>query len=125
MTIAYVQEGGVARYTATSAAVAAGEVVVMSNTIGIALNNIPQGSTGEVAIRGIFRVPKVKTDEIDLGEEVAYILDSGKFGLVPVTPAKGDIAGACVSMGFYDDEAETMLIKLNVGLGLIAASGSW
>lgn len=125
MTIAYVQEGGVARYTATAASVSAGDVVVMNSLIGIALNDIAQGSTGEVAIRGIFRVPKVKTDEIDLGEEVAYIVGSSKFGSVPVTPAAGDIAGSCISMGFYDDEAETMLVKLNIGLGLIATSGAW
>ena len=60
MSSNYKQEGEVIQYTAT-ADIPAGKVVKIGNILGVALVAIPNGSTGSVATKGVFTVPKVTT----------------------------------------------------------------
>ena len=56
----YHQDGDVLDYTnTTAAAIASGDVVAMSNTVGVALVAIAAGAVGAVKTSGVFRVPKV------------------------------------------------------------------
>lgn len=53
----FIQEGKVINYyNGTSDAIAYGDVVVLSQRIGIAASNIPTGSTGAVELEGVFEI---------------------------------------------------------------------
>lgn len=68
----FIQEGGTLDYTnTTSAAIAAGDVVVFGSKVGIAATDIPVGSTGTVKMNGVFEVLKDE-NEISLGAKVYY-----------------------------------------------------
>ena len=66
-----VQAGNVIDYTA-GANISAGDVVVIGNIIGVAINDIANGATGSVATRGVFTVPKVSGAVIAQGESLVW-----------------------------------------------------
>ncbi len=72
----YVQVGDVLDYTATSAVARGDAVVIGSNIVGIALDDIAANATGPVAIRGVFRVTKASGD-ISQGAKLYW--DGGNF----------------------------------------------
>lgn len=88
-----VQAGNVIDYTA-GANISAGDVVVIGNIIGVAINDIANGATGSVATRGVFTVPKVSGAVIAQGESLVWDVSAGKFDDNAATPATGDISGA-------------------------------
>ena len=87
-----VQAGNVIDYTA-GANISAGDVVVIGNIIGVAINDIANGATGSVATRGVFTVPKVSGAVIAQGESLVWDVSAGKFNDNAATPATGDISG--------------------------------
>lgn len=93
MTTNAVQPGNVIDYTAGST-IASGDVVVIGNIIGVALTDIANGSTGSVATRGVFTVPKVSAAVIAQGESLVWDVSAGKFDDNAASPATGDISGA-------------------------------
>jgi len=72
----YVQVGDVLDYTATSAVARGDAVVIGSNIVGIALDDIAANATGPVAIRGVFRVTKA-SGEISQGAKLYWHATSG------------------------------------------------
>ena len=88
-----VQAGNVIDYTA-GANISAGDVVVIGNIIGVAINDIANGATGSVATRGVFTVPKVSGAVIAQGESLVWDVSAGKFDDNQATMAEGDIFGA-------------------------------
>ncbi len=56
-TATFTQDGSSINYTPETA-VAAGDVVVIGDLLGIARTAIPAGQLGSLAIEGVFRVPK-------------------------------------------------------------------
>ncbi len=93
MTTTAVQRGDVIDYTAGSA-ISSGDVVVIGNIIGVALTDIANGSTGSVATRGVFTVPKVSAAVIAQGESLVWDVSAGAFDDNAASPATGDISGA-------------------------------
>lgn len=93
MATNYVQPGDVIQYTA-GADISSGEVVKMGNTLGVALQDIANGATGSVAIRGVFTVPKVTAAVIAQGDSLTWDSSVGKFDDNAATPATGDVTGA-------------------------------
>lgn len=89
--------GDVVQYTA-GADITAGSVVKMGNTLGVALVDIANGSTGSVAVKGVFRVPKVSAAVIAVGESLVWDVSAnsgaGAFDDNLATPATGDVSGA-------------------------------
>ena len=79
----YVQVGDVLDYTATSAVARGDAVVIGSNIVGIALDDIAANATGPVAIRGVFLVTKASVG-ISQGDKL-YLDASGKFTTSPGT----------------------------------------
>ena len=60
MTNKFIQEGNVIDYVnGTGGAIANGAAVEVVNSIGVALDAIPDTETGPVALEGVFEVPKV------------------------------------------------------------------
>ncbi len=93
MTTTYIQAGDVIQYTA-DADCDAGDVVVIGNTLGVALHAIDNGATGSVAIRGVFTVRKVSAAVIAQGESLVWDVSAGKFDDNLAIPASGDVSGA-------------------------------
>lgn len=93
MATNYVQAGDVIQYTA-GADISSGDVVKMGNTLGVALQDIANGATGSVAIRGVFTVPKVTAAVIAQGDSLTWDVSVSKFDDNAATPATGDVTGA-------------------------------
>ncbi len=117
MTTKFVQVGATINYTA-GADIAAGDLVVMGHTLGIALTDIATGETGAVAIEGVFSgVPKVSAAVFAVGEKL--ILDVSvspdSFDDSAATPAAGDITGAAIAVVAGANLETTCTIKLTPG----------
>lgn len=93
MATNYEQPGKVIRYTA-GADVVSGQVVVVGKILGVALEDIANGATGNVAIDGVFRVPKVSAAVIAAGENLTWDASAAAFDDNVATPATGDVTGA-------------------------------
>lgn len=69
----FIQEGKVINYyNGTSDAIAYGDVVVLSQRIGIAASNIPAGSTGAVELEGVFEVTAETTAGFTVGQPLYW-----------------------------------------------------
>jgi len=67
----YIAEGEHFDITA-GAAYASGDVVVLTDTIGIALGAIASGKAGVVRTEGVFQLAKLSTDNIGQGQKVYW-----------------------------------------------------
>lgn len=119
MATNYVYSGDVVDYTA-GADITSGDVVVIGQQIGVALVDIANGSTGSVALCGVFEVPKVAGAVIGQGESVIFDASAGAFDDNLATPATGDVSGCCVATKAAGNGVTTVQIKLNVGVGTVA-----
>jgi predicted RecA/RadA family phage recombinase len=79
----------------TGSAVASGQVVKIGNILGVALQSIATSAAGEVAIRGVFDVPKVSAAVIAQGESLTWDVSATPpaFDDNLATPATGDVTG--------------------------------
>lgn len=104
----YVSEGDVLDFTNTGAAIASGAVVAMGKRIGIALGDIPTGSTGSVSVTGVWSVPRLTTDDTLQGEVLYWD---------PVNNRVTETAGALNVAGYAAAAAAvgaaTVRIKIN------------
>lgn len=92
----YQQLGVIANYTnSTGAAIASGQVVVVGQTLGVALVGIAIGATGSVALEGVFDAPKVSGAVIAQGESLTWDVSAGAFDDNAATAATGDVTGPC------------------------------
>lgn len=117
MATNYEKDGARVTYTNTGAAISSGDVVVMSHTIGIAMVDIAATTgVGEVAIEGVFAVPKADLAVIVVGEKLLWDASAGDFDDSAATPASGDILGAVVAVEAKGaTTSETILVKLTPG----------
>ena len=115
MSSNYKQEGDVIQYTA-AADIPAGKVIKIGNILGVALVAIPNGSTGAVATKGVFTVPKVTTAVIAQGDallwDVSALSGAGAFDAKSAPPAAGDIGGAAAyAFAAAGNGATTLQVK--------------
>lgn len=90
----FVQPGNVIDWTnGTGSAVAAGSVVKMGNTLGVALVDIANGDVGAVSCCGVFTVPKVSGAVIAQGESLTWDVSAGAFDDNAAVAASGDVTG--------------------------------
>ena len=117
MTTKYESKGDVIQYTNAGSAIAAGDVVVMGNIIGIALEDIAATTgVGSVAVEGVFNnVPKVSAAVFVKGEKLIWDVSAGKFDDSAATPATGDVTGAAVAWVAGANAETTCTIKLTPG----------
>jgi len=95
----YIQDGEVITYANSGAAITSGSVVAMSHIVGVALVDIAATTgTGQVAISGVFEVPKVTASAIVAGEKLLWDSSAGKFDNSAATAASGDIMGAAIAI---------------------------
>lgn len=114
MTRTYVQPGRILDYTnAGVALIASGAVIVIGQTLGVALVDIAVGETGSVAIDGVHSLPKVTTAVIQQGEPLLWDVSAGKFDAKSATPAAGDISGAAaLAFAAAGNGATELLVRL-------------
>ena len=109
----YVQDGAVIQHTASGSAITAGSVVVMGNVLGVALVDIADGSTGSVAVKGVFSLPKVTGAVIAKGDSLTWDVSAGNFDDNAAVAASGDITGAAA---FAFEAAGAGVLTLDVCL---------
>ena len=119
MATNYIQDGEVIDHVA-SGAITSGDVVVMGNIIGVALEDIADTETGPVQISGVFDLPKVTAAVIAQGEALVYDVSASKFDDGSATPAAGDVSNCCVAVEAIGAVAGNVKVKLNVGSGDVA-----
>jgi len=119
MATNYVNAGEVITYTA-GAAISSGDVLVIGEIMGIALEDIANGSTGSVQISGVFTCAKVAAAVIAQGETVIWDSSVSKFDDNAASPASGDVSLCCVAMEAKGADTATVKVKLNVGPGTVA-----
>lgn len=117
MTTKYEGKGDIIQYTNAGSAIVAGDVVVMGNTIGIALEDIAASTgVGSVAIEGVFNnVPKVTAAVFVKGEKLIWDVSAGKFDDSAATPATGDVTGGAIAWVAGANLETTCTIKLTPG----------
>lgn len=121
LTTTYKQPGNVIQY-APAADVAAGSLVKMGNTLGVALVDLKTGVAGSVAIEGVHVLPKVSGAVIKAGESLTWDVSAGAFDDNAATPASGDVTGAA-AMAFEDagNGVTTLRVKLTGVPGTVTA----
>lgn len=110
MSRTFRQPGQVLEFTnGTGVDIASGEVVIMGDTVGVALVDIPDGETGNVSIHGVHELAKTGAQAWTQGEIVNWDSDNTEF--TTATPANGVIlAGkAALDAGAADATAEVLL----------------
>lgn len=127
MTTTYSQAGNVIQHTA-AADIASGDVVKIGNLLGVALVDIPNGSTGAVSLSGVFLAPKVSGAVIAKGETLTWDVSAssgaGAFDDNAATPAAGDVTGAAaVAWEAAGDGVTSLLVKFTGVPGTVAAGG--
>jgi predicted RecA/RadA family phage recombinase len=106
----YIKKGNSINVTA-GADISSGDVVQVGAFIGVASVDIANGSTGEVALEGVFELPKKEALAINQGDKVYWDSTPGE-----VTKTQGDgvfLGHAETSVG---GAASTVRVKLEGGL---------
>lgn len=110
MATNYVQRGIIVKYAnKTVDLVPSGGVVVMDDMVGVALEDIPAGKSGDVQIAEVFRLPKEATALV-LGNKVYWHTANKKI-------VKASEAGVVYAGRVIEDAgtaAGTVLVKINV-----------
>lgn len=85
----YVQRGETIDYTNAGASkIAVGEVVTLTNRIGIASTDIPVGTVGALNVIGVYDIPALGTEALTVGQAIYF-----KDGKVQATATDAVPAG--------------------------------
>lgn len=80
MAIGHVASGGTMPYTnGTGVDIDSGDVVAFAAMIGVALGDIPNGSTGELAISEVWILPKNNALAITQGDQLYWDVGDGNI----------------------------------------------
>lgn len=121
MATTHVLDGSVLQHTAASA-ISSGDVVVMGSLLGVALTDIASGETGSVAIKGVFRLPKLGAAVIGQGETLTFDSSADAFDDNQATASSGDVTGSCaVAASPAGSGAETVDVLLTGVPGTVAS----
>jgi len=109
MIATLVQKGDVVDFVA-AADVAAGDVVVVGDLVGIAQSNVLAGETGAMAVTGVYNLPKeTSTGSAIAAGAKAYWDETAK--LVTKTAASNKLLGKAVLAAGDGDESVQVLLS--------------
>lgn len=111
-------DGSVIQWTnGTGSDVASGQLVKIGiSLLGIALVAIPNGSSGSVAVEGVFNgVPKVSGAVFVQGEKLLWDVSAAAFDDSAATPATGDVMGGAIAWAGGGNGETTCTVKLTPG----------
>lgn len=105
----YIQTGEMLDYTNAGAAkINAGDVVSLTNLVGVAACDIPVGAVGALATEGVFEFDKTTSLSISMGDFVYYSTSTKK-----ITKTATDVpCGIAIEAG--ESAATTIRVKLAV-----------
>ena len=109
MATNYIADGATVDWVAT-AAVESGDLVVIGNIVGVALDDIANGATGVVLISGVVKVPKQASLVVAQGD-LLYCNETG--GELDKTAASQTLAGTAYAAELA--ASTTVKVLLNVG----------
>lgn len=103
----FIQEGKRIKYTnGTGSTITSGSIVIIGALIGIALLDIADGDSGEVALDGVWELPKVTGTAMTQGDELFYNSGTNK-----VTKTATDKAIGCA---FADQASGDTTVKVKL-----------
>ena len=115
----YARQGDSIEWTAT-AKLNAGAPVLMGRILGVALENIANGSVGTVAIEGVFTVAKATGSAMTVGTPVHWDVSTKKLtGAATSTLSAGDGENVAVPVEPAASAANTCKVKLIPGVGTL------
>lgn len=118
----FIQPGHAMTWTnTTGSTLTSGSAIVIGNLLGVALTDIANTASGELAIEGVFELPKLAGADIGQGETVIWDDSEGVFDDNQATPLTGDLSGCCVAVEAAGNGATVVRVRLNVGPGTVAA----
>lgn len=107
MTSKFVMSGEVIDYVA-GGAISSGQVLLIVNRVGVALNPIANGATGAVAVKGVFTIAKLSTDVVAQGDLLYWDAGNSRLTTTAGTHKLAGYAFAAAGNG-----ATTVEISLN------------
>jgi len=109
MSTNFIQEGNTLTYTnATGSAIAAGDLVIIGQRVGVASVAIANGTSGAVAVSGVFEVPKEASLAVEQGDLLYCDATSGELDK---TATAQTLAGYATAASATD--TTTVQVKLN------------
>lgn len=114
MTTQYIQEGKRLDYTnTTNATIKYLDVIVATDRIFIAAEDIPAGAVGSVFAEGVFEIPAKKADVLTVGQKVYYTTQITKDATTGASDnaTANLLAGYAVAAKTANDEVA--LVKIN------------
>lgn len=115
MATTFHQNGDVLDIVAGSA-ISSGDVVVTGDIVGIAVADIANGSTGSIAVEGVFKVAKASGEAWAVGDKLGWDASASAFDLT-FTPATGDVTTCCVAAVAAGSADTVGYVKLTPGTG--------
>lgn len=119
-----VKPGSIITWTNAGTAVVAGDVVVVGNAalgmLGVALVDIANGASGEVALGEVWNLPKENSTAMAAGYTPSWDVSAGEFA-APGSEATGDVSGSAIVVTAAADTDTTAEILINPALGAVAA----
>ena len=120
MATNFVQDSDVIQWTATANVVSGQMVKVGPSLLGVALVDIASGSTGSVALAGVFSgITKVSGAVFSQGEKLLWDVsaDTGKgaFDDSAAVGASGDVMGGAIAWAAGTDGQTTCTVMLTPG----------
>jgi predicted RecA/RadA family phage recombinase len=112
----YSSKGETVTITA-GANITAGEIVRSNALVGVAINDALSGAAAELAIEGVFLLPKA-TGVINVGDKVDFDDSAGNVGK-GIVPAAGDVEDFGVAMETVASGATHLRVKLLPGVGAL------
>jgi predicted RecA/RadA family phage recombinase len=105
----YVQEGNVLDYTNTSGAtILSGSAVLIGKRLAVALGDIEPNGKGQLAVSGVFALPRLNTDDTKIGEELYWDAAASHLTESAAGNTKAGYAAADAGAG-----VATVAVKLN------------
>lgn len=120
-----VSEGKTLNYTNTSGStIPSGRLIKSGHTLGWAIADIPNNTTGALRIRGAGTAPKVSGAVFVVGEKLIFDVSQGSgvgaFDDSLATAQTGDVTGAAIAAAAGADGETTCTIILTPGNAAVA-----
>ena len=95
----YIQRGETLPVPAPSGGVTSGQLVVVGKIVGVAASTAAAGVDVELAVEGVFELPKVTTDVVTLGQALYWDSGAGKLTNTAGTGSKPLVGYATAAAG--------------------------
>jgi predicted RecA/RadA family phage recombinase len=116
----YIQKGEVISAT-LAADVTSGQVVSIGAILGVVLESAAANQPTEIAITGVWRLPKVSTAGIALGDALYWDASAAAFTNTG-TLATGDVSGVAWAAAPAASGATLAAVRLTGGVGTVKSA---